>query len=764
MAWGGGAAGAARLRFDLPVGSLGAAIETVTNQTGASVLTPEARLLSIRLPALHLEGSPDEVLARLASDAGVGLVRAGPNSWRITRARRPSPPRPAPPTRPGSVAELVVQATKRSELLSDYPAEVVQVSGADLGRFGGSADTGALGALAPILTSTDWGAGQEKLFLRGIADSSFTGASPALVGEYLGDLPLIYDAPDPDLKLYDVSSVEVVAGPQGTLYGAGALAGVIRVEPNAPVLDKTSGSIWVGGTNTAHGANGGDIGGDLNVPLVEGKLSLRAVAYAEDDGGYIDDLERGLKDVNQTRTDGGRIAMRWVPAAQWRIDVGGVAQRIDNRDAAYVDPTDPPWTRSSPLAQPSNDTFIAGTTTISGRVGAVNLRSTTGLIDQRADQVFEVIPIGNFGRFDEKDRSQQASEEVRAWGGSAGANWVAGLSYLTQAQSMERDYQSPPGPQLTTTLHDRTNDLTGYGEITHKIVGRLSATIGLRYALEDQSGHVISNQSPFRILRLVTTEVKGAERHLLPTAALSYQLSDDTTLYLRDGSGVRLGGLTPSSTAQSYRSDSLNTAEAGVRHGVAGRDRIALSLSGAYSQWNKIQADVLDALGLPLVANIGDGRVYSLDAMGAVRIIEGVRLQVSGFLASSHLNPSPILADSGVGSSLPDVAHSGGIAALDYRGRVLDGPDFEAGLRVQRVGASLFGVGSLLARQQGDYTTVALGARLHLGAASVVFKVSNLLDTRGTAFAIGTPFATVADADVTPPRPRTARLGLRYDF
>ncbi len=756
------AAGASPLRLDLPAGSLGSAIAILSDHTGASIFTLDASLLAIRLPALHLEGSSEAVLARVARDAGVTLVRTGPQSWRITRAAPPSPPKRPPPQ--AAVAEVVVQATKRAELLSDYPAEIVRVSGADLDRYGGAADTGALSALAPILTSTDWGAGQEKLFLRGIADSSFTGASPALVGEYLGDLPLTYDAPDPDLRLYDVSSVEMLAGPQGTLYGAGALAGVIRIEPNAPVLDRTSGSVWLGGTNTDHGANGGDIGGVFNLPLVEDKLALRAVGYAEDDGGYIDDLERGLKDVNETQVRGGRIALRWAPIADWTVDVGGVAQRIANRDAAYVNTADPAWTRSSAMAQPSTDTFVSGNATVSGRLGGVNLRSTSGFVDQSTDQVFEVLPHGVTGRFDEQERTEQASEELRLSGGSSGATWVVGLSYLAEWETSGRDYQSPPGPPLTTGLHDRSNDLTGYGELTHKIIGRLSATFGLRYVYEDLSGDVITDQSPYRILRIITTDMKGSERHLLPSAALSYQLDRDTTLYIRDGSGVRLGGLTPSNTAESYASDRLTTQEIGLRRGVAGRDRIALSVSGAYSQWNNIQAGELDTPGLPFIANIGDGRVYSLDATGALRLVEGLNLQASGFLASSHLNPSPILSDTGVGSSLPDVAHNGGVATLDYQGLLFGGPAFEARMRVQHVGPSLFGVGNLLARPQGDYTTVGLGGGLRFGAASVLLNVSNLLDSHSSVFAIGTPFVVEAENDVTPLRPRTTRLGLRYDF
>lgn len=772
--WGGSAAaaGALPLRLDLPPGSLGLAIASLSDHTGASILTSDATLLAIQLPALHLEGSPEVVLARLARDAGVTLVRTGPQSWRITRADPPPLPPPAPKrTQPpqARVSQIVVQATKRPELLADYPAEIVRVSGVELERYGSVPDMGGLAGLAPILTSTDWGAGQEKLFLRGIADSSFTGTSPTLVGEYLGDQPLTYDAPDPDLRLYDVSSVEVLAGPQGTLYGAGALAGVIRIEPNAPTADRTSGSIWLGGSSPAHGTSGGDIGGVLNLPLVEDRLALRLVGYAVNDGGYIDDAERGLKDVNQTQTRGGRATLRWSPVDGWKIDFGGVVQRIANRDASYVNLGDPAWTRSSPMAQPSTDTFVSGSVTVSGRVGGVDIRATTGFVDQAIHQRFELLPLDRVaGRFDEAARPQHVSQELRLSGGGEAISWVLGASYLTHWESMARDYGSVLAPTPLASLHDRTDELTGYGEVTHSFGHGVSLTLGLRYASERQAGDLLVTASPLYQVRIFLGDqrlsLEGSEHHILPSAALSYQLSRNTTLFVREGSGVRLGGLNPSSASDRYASDHISTVETGMRHAAAGRDRIALSMSAAYSQWNNIQADQLDGIGMPQTLNIGNGRVYSLDASTAVRIAEGLTLNASGFLASSHLNLSPALSVSGAGAGLPDVARNGGVVALDYQGRVFNGPDFESGVRVQHVGPSLLGLGAPLARPQGDYTTVALGGGLRFGATKMQLNVSNLLDCRGPAFAIGTPFVTTVQNDVTPLRPRTLRLGLRYDF
>jgi outer membrane receptor protein involved in Fe transport len=682
-----------------------------------------------------------------------------------------------------TVVEIVVQAIKRPRPLDDYPAEIVRVTGADLGRYGGVPNTGALTAQVPILASTDWGAGQEKLFLRGVSDSSFTGTSPALVGEYLGDQPLAYDAPDPDLRLYDVASVEVMAGPQGALYGAGALGGLIRIEPNAPVLDRFAGSTWLGGTNTAHGANGGDVGGVVNLPLVEDRLALRVVGYAAEDPGYIDATGEKQKNVNRTDTRGGRATLRWSLAKAWRIDLGVTAQRIDNRDASYVDRASSPLTRTSAIAQPSHNLFLSESLTVDGRIGDIEVRSTTGVVGQSLGERFEALRPGHyFSRFDDAARPEQLSQETRLSRSTTTTSWVAGVSYVTSWDADARDYGRSKLPVQTGRLHDRTNELTGYGEATRKLGGGISVTLGARYASVRQSGDAVTDSRPLlltpsvRMLmvsaptvlvlrRTVQSRVSGSEHHLLPSAALSYDVAPGATLYVRYGQGFRPGGMTLGGNDARFTSDRLSTLETGVRRGVAGVDRVALSLTGAVSQWRHIQADLLDGLGMPEIANIGNGRISSVDASVAVRIVTGLNLNASGFLLSSRLDPSPMLAKRGDADVLPNVARNGGTLALDYRGRMLDGRPWEAGVRVQHVGPSVVGIGPLLDRPQGDYTTVALGGGVRLGAAELVLNISNLLDSHGDAFAIGTPLGVaLITREITPVRPRTVRLGVRYDY
>src|SRR5690606_7870131 len=154
-------------------------------------------------------------------------------SERRARVSAARPPRASPPAAPA--IEIVVVGSKRETPLAEYAGQVEVIDGAEL-AFGGVGGTEQITPRTHTVRSTYLGSGRNKLFIRGIADSSFTGPTQSTVGQYLGDLRLSYNAPDPDLRLSDLARVEVLEGPQGTLYGAGSLGGIVRLVPNEPEM------------------------------------------------------------------------------------------------------------------------------------------------------------------------------------------------------------------------------------------------------------------------------------------------------------------------------------------------------------------------------------------------------------------------------------------------------------------------------------------------------------------------------------------------
>jgi len=756
------------MSLDLPSGSLAVAIAAIGAETGANIGTSDPTLLSRRLPALHLKGSSAYLLARIARAANVRAVRVGPNGWRLEPRARTTPRRPlpvAPPASPPATGEdiLIIAGSKRSQRFSDYPGEATVIDSALLDRDRTITNLAGLASHVPTLASTDWGTGQDKVFLRGVADSSFAGSSPALVGQYLGDQRLTYSAPDPGLRLYDIASIEILDGPQGTLYGMGSLGGLIRIAPRAPQLDSLNGEIWSDVSTTAHGGVGGEAGLIANVPIATDRAGLRIVGYESLDPGYIDDTARGLKDVNTSRTRGGRGVLRWRIASGWSLDLTGFAQRIDNRDAPYVDRGASSLTRSSSIAQPSFDTLAGANMVLSGRFGDLELRSSTGFVSQSFGQVFDVLAPGREYMFEATDHSRLLTHETRLSGTSRQGSWVVGIGLLDSIDRQSRFYGLTNLPAPLAALTNKVFDVTAFGEITERLTGPLSFTLGAHYSVDRLTGGVVDLRPIFHLTTQLNHPEK-TEHHFLPAASLLLRLGRDDVMFVRYERGYRTGGLTGDGTGQSYAGDDIATFEAGVRLGTPGSDRLAFAITGAASRWHNIQADLLDGLGLPYIANVGDGRILSLDASLSLRLARGWRVEAAGFVTHTRLAAVPDVAAEGDADILPNVADNGGTLTLNYTRSLGGATTFHAGLGVQHVGRSRFGVGPSLAFPQGGYTALKLNGDVRLGAFGIVFDVSNLLDDRGNAFAIGTPFAAFQKQQFTPLRPRTVRLGARYTF
>lgn len=764
---------AGRQNLDIPAGTLGAAIAILGVRTGASIGTSSPDLLRVPVRAVRGRGSVDETLRSLLAGTAIEAKRTGPLAWRLSRraiVRKPpaARPRPAPPTSaaPASdplTADVVVTAARRRTQNAGYPADIHTFGVDDLSRLGSDVSVTALARLDPAIATTSLGPGRNKIFLRGIADSSFNGPTSALVGEYLGETRLTYAGPDPDLHLYDVARVDVLAGPQGTLYGAGTLAGIIRITPNAPVLDAMTGRAWVAGAATEGGAPSGDAGAIVNVPLAHGTAALRATGYVLSQGGYIDDTGLGRNDVNRTRVAGGRAAFRIAPGAGWTMEISGIAQTIRNDDAQYSDRDTDLLTRASSVVQPSGSDLVGGALVVEHDNGATRLTANLSLVGQRQTQVFDATGIEQVPtRYMQENTSRLLDAELRLAGGSpAGIDWVIGTSFLRNITRETRRYGAVGDEQEAGEAESLVRELTGFGEATVVLAPRLRFTAGARLA--HVATHGTGGGFLARAEGLVSTRMdRTAARHrlrILHSAALAFEPADRVQLYLRHATGWRPGVITVNGPPQLLRSDSISTTEVGARYAAPG---LTVNASAQYSDWEDVQADTLDGLGIPHVSNIGDGTVKSVSVTAVWRPIRRFALTAGGFLAASRVVYDGVSVI-GVGSSdLPNVARDGAVLTADYAWD--HGPLSRATMTVRRVGKSLLGAGPSLAFPQGDYVEASARVERQLGDATIALDLTNLLDTRGNRFALGTPFTVALGDQITPLRPRTVRLSIERRF
>ncbi len=783
-------AAAGTLTVALPAGSVGQQVMALGRVTRISVVVPDPRLWARRVPSLPAGMRVEAALALIARRAGARVEAIGPNSWRLvaqpTTATTAQPLRPLRARRsdlpPETNADIVVTASKRDTTRDHFAGQFARVAGRDL-EFGGAGGTERLADRLTSVASTYLGAGRNKLFIRGIADSSFTGPTQATVGQYFGDLRLSYNAPDPDLRLADLAAVEVLEGPQGTLYGAGSLGGLIRLVPNAPDPSRFSGSATIGGSATTHGAPGADTQLVANLPVVLDRLAIRVVANASSEGGYIDKPLLGRTDVNRTRIEGGRAAAHLDIAAGWSVDLIGIGQRIRGADSQYADRDGRPLSRSAPVTEGFSADFGQGQIVLSGGFGDVRFRSTSGITAHDLMERYDATAPGEPVRlFAQANRTRMQANETRLWSSRAdGSGWLAGFSYVHNRTRLTRLYGAPDALLPTTGVVNGITETTVYGEGSVRLLPGLLTTGGLRVTRSVLDGEGADIAQRVTLAQLATT-AQRAQTIMLPSASALFELTPQVQMFLRYQQGFRPGGLAiEGDFVRRFRNDRVATIETGLRSGRPGADRFDAALTLAHTSWRDIQADFIDGSGLPSTANIGDGELWTIEATAGARLTKALRIEGAVSFNDSRIDePSSarlfdlvgtLAADPAVKraqlaarlSQIPNIARITARAGAVYTQQLAGTKDIKIDGWVRYVGSSRLGVGPVLGQSQGSYLDSGVTARLGLGALGVTAGITNLADIRGNRFALGTPFTTGRD-QVTPLRPRTLRLGLDAAF
>ena len=778
--------------LDLPAGRLSDAIAALAAQTGASVSAADGAIWTMRVGALRGRMSAGEALRKLLRGSRGRLLALGDNRFRIVADASPAPRRTAGMAPPSAMEEeeegppIIVTASKRDTRLRDFAGSVSILDGADL-SFGGEQGMESILARVASLSSTHLGAGRNKLFIRGIADSSFTGPTQATVGQYLGDMRLTYNAPDPDLRLYDIRSVEILEGPQGTLYGAGSLGGVIRIVRNPPALGQTAAALSSGISATQHGDPSGDIGGMVNLPLIGERAALRIVGYGISEGGYIDDVWRKKNDINHNRIAGGRATLRIEPGDGWTVDLGGVFQDNHGRDSQYADRVPGGLNRASRVPGGFDADYALGELVLSKSWDGVSFLSSTGLIRQHLNERYDASMAGGPDlQFAQRNETRMFATENRLWRPTAGGyGWVLGASYTHNRTDLERSL-GPVGATVPVTgVANRTREATLYGEASLEPISGLTLTGGGRYTWSRLGGGAdhaapLPDISPMLEAARAAITANRTERRLLPSASVSAALIPKLILFARYQQGFRPGGLAiENGFVRRFRNDRVATMETGLRYGARARDPFDLSISLSCTRWNNIQADFIDGGGLPSTDNIGDGRIYSLSAAMGWRPVARLTLDLAATYNDSRVtDPSAALlfalaaapvnnltgARTGGQGRIPNVARFTARIGADYRLNLGDALELRVSGWARYVGRSRLGIGPILGDLQGDYLDTALTARIGRPEFGVTLGLTNLTDAIGNRFALGTPFAGPAGGQITPLRPRTIRLGIDTSF
>lgn len=742
---------------------------TLARQTGIDIASTEPGLKAVQGRKLTGRMTPATALRRLLVDTGYHAVAIDARSFRIVRSSQPEPGEPSTAhhaVHHGAVepddSDIIVTASKQRSPLLRFPGSAIMLGGfAPNSTAVRPVDMDALTRATPVLQNTELGVGRNKIFIRGIADSSFNGATQSTASQYFDEVPLGYAGPEPSLNLYDMRSVEVLEGPQGTLYGAGAIGGIIRLTPNPVDLTHAATTMTGGVTLTQGGAPGFDIAGMANMPVMQDSVGVRFVGYRQQGGGYIDDPGRQLTAINRTDTVGGRVALAVDPGNGWSVELGALGQRISAADAQYAEEGAGALQRMSRYAQP----YSSAVKLLRGVVrkrwdDGLDLVAAAGYVDLQTDDTFDASrALGSDGPVLYKNVQTNTLfvEETRlSRPATTRVGWLLGLSYLDDRDVQERALGPPGQPSTIIGVTNRTESFSAFGEATWPVTQQFAITAGARATAARTDGE------PSLRPRNNSFIHGRATRRIDPTLALSWLVAPRTAVFARVQSGYRTGGLAVASgvgRVADYRSDSIIVGEAGVRRQRRGETGLEVSGAVSYARWRDIQADLYSRRGQPYTANIGDADIAGVEAQGDWVPVRGLHATFAFLYTYNQVDGALAQLAKSANRRLPETPPFAGNAGLSYQWLHRAESRFDVGVQGRYVGRSVLGTGDFLELSQGQYAALDSHVGWHWRNLDLTLSGDNLTNVRANRFSLGNPLILATRAQTTPLRPRNVRLG-----
>jgi outer membrane receptor protein involved in Fe transport len=775
-------------RFSIPAEPVSAALIDFAIQANISI-GGSPRCIG-RVGGLSGAFADDAALTRLLADTSCDFRQVAPDVFRIIERVAPERLEASSPARPDSptVTEVIVTATKRRTVIDQLPDAVSVADTAEIRRIG-AVDMGDLAATMVGVTTTNLGPGRDKILLRGLSDGTFTGRTQSTVGIYLDDTPITYNAPDPDLRLTDVQRVEVLRGPQGSLYGDGSMSGVYRIVTQKPAINTFSGFLDVGGAVAQTGAPSWEADGAINLPLVQDRAALRLVAYDEVDGGYIDNLALGVSNIDGDKRVGGRAMLRVLIDPDWTLTTGVAAQAIASDDTQYVTPSLGRLHRANEIREASDSRFSDAFVTLEQNGSWGDFRSSTSVVDHRLGSRTDAstaLPLfggdaSNVGAYDEPISVQMLVEDaVIASPGGGPLQWLLGVYGSATLENTDATVRTGADPKgLTEILYqeqrrDRLSEVAVYADASYALGERITLSAGLRASLT----HVATGSDVDAPLTGQGRDFSGQASFtgLSPKVGVDYAVSRATHFYVLASQGSRAGGFntggpigvvfqtSPSvgGLHRRFAPDELWNFELGVKTRLFD-DRIELRSAIFYDAWRRIQTDQFLPSGLSYTANAGDGRNYGAETELVAHPTRHLSIQANALFNNPELTrPGPGFISSAT-EGLPGVPDVSVGARVTYQWSIGDKWSALLSAEDDYVGRShvTFDPTSPV---MGGYQLNRVGAQLNGPNWRLALDVWNPANQGGNTFSYGNPFYYRQIKEATPQRPRTIRLMLGHTF
>jgi outer membrane receptor protein involved in Fe transport len=491
--------------------------------------------------------------------------------------------------------EIIVTATKRTERLLDVPLSVSAVTADEIQARGFTQFSDYINSI-PGVYLQDGGVGNSVIHIRGATESGVGSTVATYFGEALTSVFTNHGG-KPNLRLVDIDRVEVLRGPQGTLFGADALAGVLRIIPAAPDLTKTEVNAAARGFTTAHSGDGSyHVEGVLNLPLIQDHLAMRLVAYKDDIAGYIDNVVPNQpaqdysaafgapdgtlvtpaiaaftkRDINREQTWGTRATLRWQPLERLRFDLNYTLQDARLNSENFTDPAAGPYEQKRALDafQPGGqgERTTIGTLTASYDWDTVSLTSITDYMRMKRfyNQDITFLAAASFGvpipwSLDDNSLGRVFTQEVRLQSkGEQKLQWTLGGFYLHQLVDLAQfvpDYSCPQclptallgqsyAFNVPNTKFSDQKQRSVFGEVSYEFLPDWTVGAGGRYLKEEIEAISPGSDGLLAGGTIPTADpVTGSIHEFNPSGYIRYKPSDGTTLYVQASRGFRSGAV-----------------------------------------------------------------------------------------------------------------------------------------------------------------------------------------------------------------------------
>lgn len=753
--------------------------------------------------AIHSVQAGGSASASVVPSAGMAPVVLASMSRPIRLAQAESSPNAPQPAAAAERAarrsdletleEVVVTANKRSEVSAQsLPVTITALSGDHLAEAGATTFADWSHSV-PGLVFQDQGPGDKRYIIRGIQS-----IGAPTVGVYLDNAVISGSngeddggGKNVDIRLHDIERIEVLRGPQGTLYGTGSLSGTIRVITKQPKLDRFEGEVGAELSDTSRGSENYNFDGMVNVPIVPDKFGIRAVGWYVNDSGFIDNIRLGNTGINTEETTGGRLSVALAATDRLKLSGSVLYQDQNVGGKSFYFPSEGDLRNSEYTLGPRTDRATISQLDLNYRFDSGSLDVSSAYFDRFVYFRFDSTPILIFFGVPDLPAVTLQPEDSSIWTNEARFSsdlsgpfqFVVGTLHQRLTRSFTSSVVTVDGDGRATQTEPNIFGRTSakqveqeavFGEATYDFTSQWSLTGGLRWFRSEEHANS-QNVFPFfggppeepRVSRM-------SEHKVTPKVSLSFRANQDVLLYALAAQGFRQGGTNDAGfgslivVPEGFESDSLWNYEVGLKSAWLDR-RMLLNLTVYAIRWSDIQTkNRTPDLGFPYIGNAGKASSDGIEIELTALPMRGLELRASVAYQNARLTQDQPLAatdtDAGRdGDRIPNTPRLTANGSAQYTWPLTPQLDGVVRGEVSYIGASqtYFSARSDFFQELAPYALADFRAGVQGENWNATLFVKNAFDRRAE---IDKLFQTDSPLSVFTVRPRTVGVSVGYRF